>query len=178
MRIGLVSDTHIPQHVKELPVAELTEVFRGVDLILHAGDIYSLSVLNDLERIAPVLAAQGDDDYGETVRDQRVKGRHVLQVGGQIVWLIHERPYIPRMPAEWWQSRTNPEKNEFGKPNIVVFGHEHRTIVETVDGVLYVNSGSPTFLHYKHGLGTYGIIDFGSGTPDVQIKSLLAQRQG
>src|SRR3990170_7133301 len=120
MRIGLVSDTHIPAPVKELPVAELTEAFRGVDLILHGGDIYSLSVLDDLERIAPVLAARGDDDYGATVLDKRVKDKHVLKLGEQIIWLVHERPYIPRMSPDWWQSRINHEKDAFGKPNIIV----------------------------------------------------------
>ncbi|MBI2850241.1 MAG: metallophosphoesterase family protein [Chloroflexi bacterium] len=172
MRIGLVSDTHIPQHVKELPIAELTEVFKGVDLILHGGDIYALSVLNDLERIAPVLASRGDDDYGETARDARVQEKHVLKLGGQIIWLVHQRPYIPRMPPAWWESRINPEQGDFGKPNIVVFGHEHRTVLETVDGVIFVSPGSPTFLHYTQGLGTYGIIDTDSGTPDVRVLHL------
>ena len=172
MRIGLVSDTHIPQHVKELPVAELTEVFKGCELILHGGDIYSLSVLDDLERIAPVLAARGDDDYGATVLDRRVKGRHSFKVGDKIIWLTHERPYIPRMTPEWWEARINPEKDEFGKPNIVVFGHLHRTVLETVDDVLYINPGSPTFLHHKHGLGTYGILEINSGAPDARILQL------
>ena len=172
MKIGLVSDTHVPSHVKELPIAELTEVFQGVDLILHGGDIYSLSVLNDLEKIAPVLAAQGDDDYGETVRDRRVKWKHSLQIQGQIIWLIHERPYIPLMSEDWWRARINPEKDDFGKPNIIVFGHEHRTVMETYDGVIFVSPGSPTFLHYKQGLGTYGIIDMDSGKPDVRVFDL------
>jgi putative phosphoesterase len=62
MRIGLLSDTHIPDVAEKLP-DELMEVFQGVDLILHAGDLYTPSVLDDLERIAPVLAALGDDDH-------------------------------------------------------------------------------------------------------------------
>ncbi len=61
MLIGLTSDTHIPDHAKELP-SQLKEAFRGFDLILHAGDIYVVSVLGELERLAPVLAAEGDDD--------------------------------------------------------------------------------------------------------------------
>lgn len=173
MRIGLVSDTHVPTHVKELPFDKLAEVFKGVDLILHGGDIYDLSVLNDLERIAPVLAARGDDDYGATARDERVQEKHVLNVGGQIIWLVHQRPYIPRMPPAWWQERVDPGRGEFGKPNIVVFGHEHRTVDETIDGVHYVSPGSPTFLHYQQGLGTYGIIDTDSGEPDVRVLNLM-----
>ncbi len=172
MRIGLLSDTHVPAPVKELPIAELTEAFRGVDLILHGGDIYSLTVLDDLERIAPVLAARGDDDYGETARDVRVQEMHILKLGENIVWLVHQRPYVPIMSQDWWQSRTNLDQNEFGKPNIIIFGHEHRTVKQTVNGVLFVNPGSPTFLHYQHGLGTYGILDTDAETPDVRIMQL------
>jgi putative phosphoesterase len=151
----------------------LAEVFAGVDLILHGGDIYDLSVLNDLERIAPVFAARGDDDYGETARDERVKEKHVLKVGENVIWLIHQRPYVSRYSSlPWWESQSNPEIGQFGKPNIVVFGHEHRTALETIGGTLFVSPGSPTFLHYQQGLGTYGIIETNSGSPDVQVLKL------
>ena len=53
MRIGLVTDTHVPWEEKELP-REVLKAFEGVDLILHGGDIYSHVVLDDLETIAPV----------------------------------------------------------------------------------------------------------------------------
>lgn len=172
MRIGLISDTHIPTHVKQLPFAELANAFNGVDLILHAGDIYDLSVLNDLERIAPVLAASGDDDYGATARDERVQEKHVLRLEEQTIWLVHQRPYIPRMPPAWWESQLDPEKGEFGRPNIVIFGHEHKAVLETVERILFVSPGSPTFLHYQQGLGTYGILDTDSGTPDVRVLQL------
>ena len=68
MRIGLISDTHIPLVAQELP-PQVMDVFRGVDLILHAGDIYAPSVIEELERIAPIFIAEGDDDYGEALRD-------------------------------------------------------------------------------------------------------------
>ncbi|MFC1991982.1 metallophosphoesterase family protein, partial [Chloroflexota bacterium] len=80
MRIGLLSDTHIPSVEKELPEI-ITSALRGVDLILHGGDIYTPSVLDDLEHIAPVLAASGDDDFGDTLSDERVKGKHILKLG-------------------------------------------------------------------------------------------------
>jgi putative phosphoesterase len=151
------------------------EAFQGVELILHAGDIYVPSVLNELERIAPVLAARGDDDYGDTLTDERVKEKHIIQLDGQTIWLIHERPYSHMSPSwlsSWWQSRISPEQNEYGKPDIVVFGHEHRTVLEQVDGTLFVNPGSPTFLHYLRGLGTVGILDIDSGKPEVNILRL------
>ena len=174
MRVGLLADTHIPEAEEALP-PEVIKAIRGVDLILHAGDIYIPSVLDELERIAPVLAARGDDDFGATLRDERVKEKHILELEGQTLWLIHERPYTPMSPSwlsSWWQSKTSPEQNKYGKPDIVVFGHEHRTVVQHVDGVLFVSPGSPTFLNYLHGLGTIGILDINSGEVDVRILRL------
>ena len=169
MRIGLISDTHIPDVEKALP-AELLKAFQGVELILHAGDIYIPSVLDDLEHIAPVLAARGDDDYGDTLTDRRVKSRHVLNLEGQTLWLIHERPYPYRFPS--LQASNSQVQRDPDAPDIVVFGHEHRTVVHDHNGVLFVNPGSPTFLHYRRGLGTIGILNLDSGQPQVQILQL------
>ena len=57
MRLGLISDTHIPEVTKELP-PQIAKALQGVDLILHAGDVYAPFVLDELERIAPVLVAK------------------------------------------------------------------------------------------------------------------------
>ena len=169
MRIGLVSDTHIPDVAEVIP-DKLAEVFQGVDLILHAGDIYIPSVLDNLEQIAPVLAARGDDDYGSTLIDQRVKERHILELEGKTLWLIHERPSHQSWLPPWWQSRLSPEQDK--KPEIVVFGHEHRTVIQHLDGTLFVSPGSPTFLDYRRGPGTVGILNINSGEVDVQILQL------
>ncbi len=169
MRIGLVADTHIPEAEKGLP-AELGKALQGVDLILHAGDIYIPSVLDDLERIAPVLAARGDDDYGATLTDKRVKDKHILKLEGQTVWLVHERPLY--LMFDWWRSKHPPEQEGDGYPDIIVFGHEHRTVVEQVYDMLFISSGSPTFLHYSRGLGTAGILELHSGKPSVNILRL------
>ena len=167
MRIGLLSDTHIPEAEKELP-SEVLEAFQGVDLILHAGDIYIPSVLDDLERVAPVLAARGDDDYGSTLTDERVKEKHILELEGKTLWLVHQRPYYLMSP--WWQNRVSSGQDNV--PDIIVFGHEHRTDVRYIDDVLFVNPGSPTFLHYLRGLGTVGFLDINSGGADASILRL------
>jgi putative phosphoesterase len=160
VRIGLITDTHIPWERKELP-SEVIQAFQGVDLILHAGDIYAHSVLDQLEHIAPVLAALGDDDY--VGQDPRVQEKHILNLGGLTLWLIHERPYT---------LRTVSTQDKPASPDVIVFGHEHRTVVERSDQVLYVNSGSPTFLNYRRGLGTVGILELNAGVADVQIVQL------
>jgi len=170
VRIGLLSDTHIPQVEKKLP-AVLAEVFQGVDLILHAGDIYTPSVLDDLERIAPVFAAMGDDDYDikETVADKRVKEMHILQLEGQTLWLVHVQPYYLTANNKG-QSGSSSGRDD--APNIIVFGHEHYPMAKRVDDILYINPGSPTFLHYRRGLGTVGILDIDSNKADARILQL------
>jgi putative phosphoesterase len=169
MRIGLISDTHMPEVAQVLP-PQIAEAFRGVDLILHAGDIYASSVLDELEHIAPVLAAKGDDDSGDMLIDRRVKWKHVLKLEGQTLWLIHYMPY-PYSVASW-RARISLGQGEHDAPDIVVFGHDHCTILHHHSGVLFVNPGSPTFLNYRHGLGTVGILDIDSGKAQAHIIQL------
>jgi uncharacterized protein len=170
MRIGLLSDTHIPDAAKVLPMTELRSAFKGVDLIMHGGDIYYRAVLDDLAQIAPVIAAKGDDDFGTTIADERVKDKHVLDIEGHCVWLIHERPKIFSPPPP--PHRRAYEFKDMKIPEVVVFGHQHKTIVESYEGILLVSPGSPTFLHYKQGLGTVGILNINDGKIDVNIMQL------
>jgi putative phosphoesterase len=170
MRIGLLSDTHVPDAAKELPMPQLRTAFKGVDLIMHGGDIYQVSVLDDLTEIAPVIAARGDDDYGSAVMDDRVKDKHILDIEGHRVWLVHERPrYVTASPPPSFGT-TEPRYKDI--PEVVVFGHQHKTVVEQYNGTLFVSSGSPTFLHYRQGLGTVGILDISDGKIDVNILQL------
>jgi putative phosphoesterase len=177
MRIGLISDTHIPQAAPELP-EEVLRVFTSVNLILHAGDIYNKSVLDELEKLAPVLAAEGDDDYPDTIRDKRVKEKQTLQVEGKTVWLIHENPfscYAMISQPQSWESYARQKWGKISKPDVIVFGHEHRTHAEAIDGILMINPGSPTFLNYKKGLGTVGILDITPDKIDYQMISLSSK---
>jgi len=161
MRIGLITDTHIPVAAAELP-PQVAKVFQGVDLILHSGDIYRKSVLDELERIAPVRAALGDDDPFELLEDERVEMRHVLRLEGHTLWLVHERPYVYLLDSK--------QKQE--TPDIVVFGHSHTAQVQRYNGVLFVGSGSPTFLNYLPGLGTVAILELSPGSARAHIVSL------
>ncbi|MBI4283096.1 MAG: metallophosphoesterase family protein [Chloroflexi bacterium] len=174
MRVGLLSDTHVPEAEKAIP-PEVVEAFRGVDLILHAGDIFVPAVLDELQRIAPVLAALGDDDYPSLFYDKRVQEKQVLTLEGQILWLTH---YIPDSPeAGWWLSSQGQrwlslEQIRDGVPDIVVFGHLHRPVMERIGGTLFINPGSPTFMNYGRGLGTVAILDIDSTEPEAHIVQL------
>jgi len=159
MRIGLISDTHIPNHAKELP-DQLKDLFRAVDLILHAGDIYTISVLDELECLAPVLAAEGDDDPLSTSTDRRVKVKHILNIDGVTILLTHARPWA--WPLD---SRETP--------NIIVCGHTHTATLENLKGdILLVNPGSPTFPRYKLELGTVALLTISSGKAEANIVQL------
>jgi len=159
VRVGLISDTHIPDRAKVLP-PKVPDVFRGVDLILHAGDIYVPAVLDELERIAPVFAAEGDDEYPGTSEDARVKRLHALDIGGLVVWLTHERPW-PLRPIE-----------ENGLPDILVCGHTHFSTVEDSGGVTLVNPGSAIFPNYRYDCGTVAVLTINAGKPSVEILEL------
>src|SRR5690606_154429 len=84
--IGLLSDTHMPLRRRWLP-PELPAIFADVDLLLHAGDVGPLSVLDELGRIAPVVAVHGNDESEEAQR--QLPYQQVVSVGGVRILLWH-----------------------------------------------------------------------------------------
>jgi putative phosphoesterase len=142
MRIGLISDTHLPSSIRE-PWVEVARAFSRVDLILHAGDIVTPRILDWLEDFAPVIAALGNNDFG--MDDPRVKPVQTLDVEGWRLGLIHDTT----SGAQFKHS-----------VDILVSGHTHYERLAHVDGVVHVNSGSATLPHhYSTRLGTVGILD-------------------
>jgi putative phosphoesterase len=158
IHIGLISDTHVPNHRRQLP-EQLKEPFRNVDLILHAGDIYVPWVLDELEYFAPVLAACGDDDPPPTLNDIRVKEKHRINLNGSTLWLIHKRPL-------WWPLMSEET------PDVIIFGHTHSSTVERKKNVILVNPGSPNHPSYEPKPGTVAILTLDSDIPKVDIIQL------
>ena len=121
-RIGVISDTH------GLLRPEVFEVFREVDLILHAGDIGPLSILDDLRAIAPVRAVWGNTD-GFDVRhavpeliEEEIEGlSFVIAHGHQL-----GAPTPENLTARW------PEAL------VIIYGHTHRPLLTLVDSVVTV----------------------------------------
>lgn len=131
-RIGVISDTHIP-HFKHLPQA-IWEHFAGVELILHAGDLSVLSVLNELETIAPVIAVQGNVEYEEVMLKLPI--RREIVVGGCRIGIVHILGDS--------HNREREARQEFPNARVVVFGHSHIPWNEDHDGQLLFNPGSAT----------------------------------
>lgn len=134
MLIGLISDTHIPDRMKELP-EKVFEAFKDVEMILHAGDVTSQEVIEKLEEIAPVTAIQGNTDriVGLDLPKTAVVEAEELKIG-----VIHGEVY-PRADTQ--------QLHYFAKQldvDILVSGHSHQPKVEKVEDVLLINPGSPT----------------------------------
>ncbi len=173
MRIGLISDTHIPEARKTL-WPQVLDAFSGVDPIMHAGDIHELFVLDVLEEIAPVYAARGNGEDGGGGRpvqpeDPRVRYAWLLPLEGLWVGLTHYVP-VPERPPNFtlprWVERFFPERT----PDVIVSGDTHRECIEEVRGVLCVNPGSPTYPHnYDTQYGTIGFLDLNDGEASPSV---------
>lgn len=166
LRIGLISDTHVPRDARCLP-PHVRHAFKGVDLILHAGDVYSREVLDELEVIAPVLAARGNGD-GDLHDDCRVEHSHTLDVAGVSLGITHGLDH-PRC-AEYY---ARAMMREFGRPvDILVMGDTHVAMVERRDGFCLVNPGSPTLPNNRYDLGTVGLLEIAGSSVEARIVSL------
>ena len=131
-KIGVLSDTHIP-HFKKLP-EDIWEHFAGVELIIHAGDLSVLSVLNELETIAPVVAVQGNIETEEVALKLPIKRE--ITVGHCRIGIVHILGDS--------HNRVHLARQEFPNARVVVFGHSHIPYNHEHEGQLLFNPGSAT----------------------------------
>jgi putative phosphoesterase len=174
LRIGLISDTHIPEAGSEIP-RQAYEALAGVELILHAGDMHVIEVLDWLEAIAPVFGARGNGD-GDGARpdfpddDPRVKEAHVLRIEGLDVGLTHGFPLPEETP---WTTLDDLMERKLGqKVDVIICGDTHVPLVCWREGVLFVNPGSPTLPRQILGLGQVGILTIEGSTASAEIIDL------
>jgi len=121
LRIGLISDTH------GLLRPEALAWLQGSDFIVHAGDIGSQDILDQLAQIAPVTAVRGNNDRDGWA--MQVPETDFLQVGELFLYALHDLALLDIDPAA-------------AGVRVVVAGHSHKPLVEEREGVLYVNPGS------------------------------------
>jgi putative phosphoesterase len=135
MRILIVADTHVPDFAAKLPVAILEEAARA-NLVLHAGDVTSGRVLDELASLAPVLCALGNND-GRDVEDRGARERIETDVDGVAVAMVHVAGPSKGRPARL--------RRWFPQARVVIFGHSHIPMAFEDERVLFLNPGSPTW---------------------------------
>jgi uncharacterized protein len=121
LRVGLVSDTH------GLLRPEARAFLAGCDYIVHGGDVGDAEILDELARMAPLIAVRGNNDT--QIRAARLAQTELVRIGGIFLYVIHDLEELDIDPAA-------------AGVRVVVSGHSHQPKVEERAGILYVNPGS------------------------------------
>jgi putative phosphoesterase len=127
MIIGVISDTH------GMLAAAAKNALKGVDRILHAGDIDRPGILKVLDDIAPVTAVRGNMDHGSWA--DALYSTDMISVGGTLFYMLHNLDALDLDPVA-------------AGINVVISGHTHQAHIESIHGVLYLNPGSASHGRY------------------------------
>ncbi len=121
MKIGVISDTH------GLLRPEAIEAMRGVDHILHAGDVGDSTILDQLRQLAPLTAIRGNVDHRGPC--SRLPGVELIELNGCAIYMLHDVQALDLDPVA-------------AGIQVVISGHSHKPLIEWKKGVLYFNPGS------------------------------------
>lgn len=171
MKIGVIGDTHIPDLSPVLP-ARIAELFRGLDIILHVGDICELYVLKELQETYTLTFAVSGESDSEAVR-LYLEEQRVVRFGGRRLGMIHGHQFEAyqrgamrglRRLLGW---RPDPdalpafllERFAGDEVHAAIFGHTHQPYIKMYGGVLLFNPGSA--LPGEGRQPSVGILDIG-----------------
>jgi putative phosphoesterase len=152
VRLAVLADTHAPRYWKACP-PDVARRIRGVDLILHAGDVCTAAVLDELSTFAPVRVVLGNNDGADVVA-WGAQPELELEVDGIQVAMVHDSG-----PAKGRAARLH---RRFPAADLVVFGHSHIPWDETYLGQRQLNPGSPTDRRRQQ-TGTIGLLNIEHG---------------
>jgi len=130
MKIGIISDTHSYLNPR------IVEYLEGVDQILHAGDIGSQEILDQLALVAPVTAIRGNTDYKGTL--SKLPEQVITTLGNITFLIIHDIGNINSFCEKLNQGEFHP------LPGVIVYGHTHQAFYKKIDGFIFLNPGSAT----------------------------------
>jgi hypothetical protein len=161
VKVIVLSDTHAPRRWRCCPPA-VAEYLRGADLILHAGDVCTAGVLDELAAYAPVRVVRGNND-GPDVAAWGAPDTLELDLGGLHAAMIHDSGPAAGRPARM--------RRRFPRAELVVFGHSHIPLDSGAgpqldsgagpqragDGQRIFNPGSPTDRR-RQPQGTIGVL--------------------
>jgi putative phosphoesterase len=149
IRVGVVADTHSPEFMPELPAA-LFERLRGVDLILHAGDVGGEETLRRLRELAPVEAVRGDHDPNmpdlPPWREVAVGGRRITIAHGNRSRLVEEPVTLLgtlSLGLLWPGGGIQRSlRRRFPRADVIIYGHTHRARLDHIEGAVLFNPGA------------------------------------
>jgi uncharacterized protein len=176
VRVGLVSDTHLPEARSDL-WPQAYRALEGCDVIIHGGDVHEVGFLERLSALAPTFAARGNGEEGSGGRpvqpdDIRLREAWILSIAGALIGVTHDVP-VPEYPPHLVLA---PALDRiFGRRdlNVLVHGHTHVESISVIDSILCVNPGSPTFPHNLNTqLGTVGELTVEGGAVTARIWQL------
>lgn len=154
MRVGVVSDTHLPRFGRALPSA-LVEGLQGVDRILHLGDLTAPEVLGLLEAIAPVSAIAGNNDPPDL--HAALGRKRILTLEGVRIGMVHGdgkgRSTLERALAAFQDDAID----------LLLFGHSHQPYCARHGERWVLNPGSPTDKR-RMPRYSYGLLELAAGT--------------
>jgi hypothetical protein len=148
--IGIISDTHGYLDPR------LAAAFDGVDAIIHAGDVGGAHILEALRAIAPLHAVYGNND--EKAGGYGLRLHEDFELAGVRFHLVHQLPHALPEPAT----------------QVVVYGHSHRSLIESREGRLYVNPGAAGRAGF-HRIQTVALMTITRGQFDTRIVELGAR---
>ncbi len=157
--VGLISDTHIPKRALCIP-KKVFEAFEKVDYIVHAGDIVELSVIDELEQIAPVLAVQGNMDGLEV--SESLPKCNTLKIFNWKIGVMHD----PDIFLGFNRMKEIADQSGF---DIFIYGHTHVANIKWEGKTLFINPGSPTVPASLLGQPSVAILKFTEKTVIPQI---------
>ncbi|MBN2086528.1 MAG: metallophosphoesterase family protein [Anaerolineales bacterium] len=143
--IGLISDTHFLERLFHLPDS-LASIWSGIHLILHAGDVGDPRVLDELARLAPVVAVRGNDDPDET--KHLLPEKQVIPLRGHRILLWHSHYPDPaeekarRADAWGFKLERIARHGQDAQADIVVYGHTHVPMASRLGNILLFNPGA------------------------------------
>jgi putative phosphoesterase len=171
MKIGVVSDSHIPESGPLLH-ARLAKLFQGLDILLHAGDVCELHVLEDLQEMFTLtFAVWGEGDSDEVRR--YLEEKRVVRFGGRAIGMIHGHQYAEAQKrANRWLNRLLKRvpgpgtledfllaQFEGEEVDAIVFGHTHTPYIKRHKGVLLFNPGAGSSLAGPDRQASAGILE-------------------
>jgi uncharacterized protein len=158
VRIAVISDTHLPRGERRLP-GRCVQELRRADLVLHAGDIATVEVLEDLEALGPpVHAVLGNVDE-RALAERGVPHQRTVEAEGATIAMVHDAG-----PA---RGRLERLRLHFPDADAVVFGHSHVPLHDTHGGFHIFNPGSPTDRR-RQPHHTMGILEVSRGAPEFR----------